>query len=103
MGVDYHCPVGGGIRSPVAGEVTKIGYPYGDDLSYRYVEVTCDDGKQHRFFYLSPKVKVGDTVLPGDVLGIVQNLRRRYAGITPHCHYEIKRDGNYLNPELESV
>jgi len=91
------------ICSPIDGECTKLGYPYGDDLSFQYVEVTDERGRQHRFFYLEPLVKVGDTIKTGQPLGTVQDLERRYHGITPHCHYEIKRNGEYLNPALESI
>jgi murein DD-endopeptidase MepM/ murein hydrolase activator NlpD len=100
-GVDFACFVGTKITSHVIGQCTKIGYPYGDDLSFKYVEVTDAQEKQHRFFYLKPSLKVGDQVDIGTVLGEVQDLERRYSGITPHCHYEIKRHGNYLNPLLE--
>ena len=91
------------ICSPIDGECTKLGYPYGDDLSFQYVEVTDERGRQHRFFYLEPLVKVGDTIKTGQPLGTVQDLERRYHGITPHCHYEIKRNGEYLNPAFESI
>jgi len=100
-GVDFSCFAGTKICSPVNGECTKLGYPYSDDLSFRYVEVTDESDKQHRFFYLSPIVAVGDSILIYQPIGEVQDLERRYPGITPHCHYEIKRDGNYLNPLLE--
>lgn len=102
-GVDFACFPMTKILSPIIGECTKIGYPYGDDLSFKYVQVTDDAGRDHRFFYLDPKVKVGDQILIGDVLGEVQNLERRYPGITPHVHYELKRGGHYLNPLLESL
>jgi len=102
-GVDFACFAGTKICSPVNGECTKLGYPYSDDLSFQYVEVTDERGRQHRFFYLEPLVKVGDTIKTGQPLGTVQDLERRYHGITPHCHYEIKRNGEYLNPALESI
>jgi len=44
-GVDLACYPDTGIASPVDGIVTKIGYPYGDDLTYRYVQVTGDRRK----------------------------------------------------------
>lgn len=98
-GVDYAAWPGSAILSPVPGSITKIGYPYGDDMSFRYVEVTDALGRQHRFFYLDPIVSIGDTVVVDDELGQVQDLGKRYPGITPHCHYEIKHEGKFLNPE----
>lgn len=92
-GVDYALPIGATVLALTAGRVTRTGYAYGDDMSYRYVEMT--DRHQHRlrYFYVDPTVKVNDNVLPGDPLGRVQDLTRRYAGITPHVHFEVYEPG----------
>lgn len=94
-GIDY-CVA---ICSPVKGEVTKLGYCYSNDLSYRYVQVTDSAHRDHRIFYIDPLVKVGDMVEPGDFIGTPQTLQTRYPGITDHCHYEIKQGSEYLNPD----
>lgn len=81
------------------GIVTKIGYPYGDDLSYRYVQVTDVDGNRARYFYISPAVNKGDTINKGAVLGKLQDLGKRYPNITPHFHFEVKSaDGEIIDP-----
>lgn len=100
-GIDYRVLPGSQILSPVKGEVTKLGYCYGDDLKYRYVEVTDKDGLQHRIFYIRPTdIEVGMIVGEGAVIGIAQNLGPRYPDITPHVHYEVKdKEGRFLNPE----
>ena len=100
MGVDLAVLPESILCSPVKGKVTKLGYPYADDLSFRYVEVTVTNGDRHRFFYVEPLVYLGDKVRVGDHLGIVQDIRTRYAqGMVPHIHYEIKDDqGTYLDP-----
>ena len=99
-GVDYACIKESILLSPVKGEVTKLGYPYSDDYSFRYVEVTDNRGYRHRFFYVEPLVYEGNKVKVGHKLGIVQNLQTRYPDITNHVHYEvIDLDGDYLNPE----
>lgn len=97
-GIDLVCPSGQEVRSPVDGKVTKLGYTYADDLSYRYVEVFAG-GYYYRVFYVSPEVQLGDEVLFGERIGTAQNIKRRYPGITPHIHFEIK-DGNgeYVDP-----
>lgn len=108
-GIDYACHPGSKILSPVNGKVTKLGYPYADDLSYRYVQVTDDEGLDHRIFYVSPEVVTGDVVMAGvTVVGEAQNICRRYprttdkpAGMTNHIHYEIKGSGRYINPEMQ--
>jgi len=100
-GVDYVATAGNLLLSPVKGIVTKIGYPYSDDLSYRYVQVKDNKGFKHRFFYVSPDVRLLDRIEVGDVLGTVQDICARYPdGMTPHVHYEIKdRADEFCNPE----
>ena len=92
-GVDIACVKGTTVISPVAGKVTKIGFPYDPkDLSkgyLRYVEVTTEKKNRHRFFYITPKVDVGDLIAIGDVLGATQGLTSVYIGITDHFHYEV--------------
>lgn len=104
MGVDYCVAEDSVLISPITGHVTKLGYPYGDDLTYRYVEVKDHHGARHRFFYVEPDVEPGDVVFEGETeLGTVQNIVRRYPvprGMKNHIHYEIiDADGLYVNPE----
>jgi murein DD-endopeptidase MepM/ murein hydrolase activator NlpD len=98
-GIDYTLSV----LSPVAGTVTKLGYPYSDDLSYRYVEVTDSIGYKHRVFYIRPVVKVGDVVSRETEIGQPQDVAARYTAkgwMSQHVHYEIKTpDGDFVNPE----
>jgi murein DD-endopeptidase MepM/ murein hydrolase activator NlpD len=101
-GTDFAAMPGMHVLSPVAGIVTKIGYPYADDLSYRYVEITTPDELRHRFFYVAPltHIKPGAGVDMHDTIGIVQNVSARYSDkMIPHVHYEIKKpDGSFINP-----
>ena len=80
------------------GIVTKIGYPYANDLSFRYVEIT-DAGVRWRYFYCEPIVNVGDEVEAYTQIGTAQGLGERYPGITPHVHLEIIKDGEYIDPK----
>lgn len=105
-GVDLMCYEGSNINSHVEGVVTKLGYPYGDDLSYRYVEITDRVGLRHRFFYVSPWVKVGAHIEINDVIGECQDIQKRYRARKPtkymvnHVHYEILRqDDSPIDPE----
>jgi murein DD-endopeptidase MepM/ murein hydrolase activator NlpD len=91
-GKDYVAELGEPINSPVVGKVTKIGYPYASDLSYRYVQVTDLDGNDHRMFYVSPdpSIEVGSTVGKGDVIGKAQDVAAKHGGgMINHVHYEI--------------
>ena len=97
-GVDFVAVPGTFIYSDVVGTVTKIGYPYEDNMFYRYVQVLDTEGNQVRYFYLEPAVNVGDEVTPDTILGAAQDLNPRYEGITNHVHLEIKKDGGYRDP-----
>ena len=106
-GIDLAAEPGTVVCSFVKGEITKIGYPYADDLSYRYVEVTTADGDRVRYFYVVPNdlcgtYEIGTEVDVGDPLGVVQDIAGRYdtdtKKMTNHFHFEIKRGSEYLNP-----
>lgn len=98
-GIDYACEPGMLICAPVSGVITKLGYPYADDLSFRYVQITNDHGQDYRVFYVEPRVEEGWEIRHGDVIGECQDLRDRYPGMVNHVHLEIKHDGKFCNPE----
>jgi len=85
-----------------SGVVTKIGYPYNPDDKkkghLRYVQVSTRDAYKTRYFYVTPWVRVGDEITAGDVIGESQGLCDIYPGITDHIHFEVKKDGEYINP-----
>ncbi len=109
-GIDLCAAPGSEVWPIHSGVVTKIGYPYADDLEFRYVELHTGDDLFHRYFYVDPgaHVKVGDQVYQiadltfpekGDAIGLVQDLADRYPGITNHFHFEIKDAfGKYIDP-----
>ena len=97
-GIDLACYPKSGIFPNVSGEVTKLGYTYSDDLSFRYVQVTDLSAREHRYFYVEPCVDVGDWVDPTVMLGLSQKLGDRFPGITEHIHYEVKEGGKFIDP-----
>jgi murein DD-endopeptidase MepM/ murein hydrolase activator NlpD len=97
-GIDLVCKPGDEIECRSAGKVTKLGYPYGDDLSFRYVQITDEAGTRWRYFYVEPCVNIGDIVEAYTAIGYAQTLDDRYPGITEHIHFEIICDGEYIDP-----
>ena len=99
-GVDFTSTPGQFVTSDVDGTVTKIGYPYADDLSYRYVQVTTKDGFDCRYFYTSASLGVSDSVRVGQVIGNAQDISARYTNgdMVNHVHFEVKKDGKFTNP-----
>jgi len=101
-GVDYACKAGDLVQAVCKGKVTKLGYPYNpsdkEKGHLRYVQVTDIDGRDVRYFYIEPMVRIGDKVAAMDVLGRSQDLTKIYTGITQHFHFEIKENGAIINP-----
>lgn len=96
-GVDLAVQPDTEIKATFAGTVTKLGFPYGDDLNYRYVQIS-KDSYDYRIFYVRPTVKDGEEVTEDTVIGTSQNLNKRYEGITEHVHFEVKKDGKFIDP-----
>ena len=96
-GIDLACNPGTAICSPVNGVVTKLGWPYADNASIRYVQVTSGNYK-YRVFYVNPNVKEGDHVTVHDVIGASQELSSMADGGTQHVHFEIMRGEEYIDP-----
>lgn len=106
-GIDLVCEKGDLVLSPVAGIVSKHGYPYdpaGPKGHKHYIEITDELGRRHRFFYCEPMLPMDSKVRQGQVIGEAQGLQDIYppreAGpMTDHVHYEIKlRDGSFMDP-----
>ena len=106
-GIDFEAAPETVVFSLTDGKITKIGYPYGNDPSYRYVQVTHSSGDKLRYFYTIPVQDFGSFELAreikkGDPLGVVQNVSARYETeakkMNNHVHLEIMRGLEYLNP-----
>lgn len=86
------------VRSPVAGKVTGIGESWGR------VTITDSTGNRHEFIHLDfskGRVKVGDTVQPGDRIGAIgHTVPAGRPSVNDHVHYQIKSPSNaHINPE----
>lgn len=96
-GEDFLAFVGMDVLAPVDGKVTKLGYPYSDDLTFRYVEISLGNGLKVQVYYISPMVQVGDYVVKNStVIGTVQDLTKRYSAdknhktpIPSHVHVQV--------------
>lgn len=98
-GVDFLCAPETKILSPVKGKVIKLGYPYEDNLAYRYIRIKTPDNYSVDLFYVDPWVNLGDEVVVGQVVGVSQSLQDRYKGIPDHVHLQITSlYGTFINP-----
>ncbi len=98
--VDYIATVGQNVVSSADGTIYKFGFPYNNDLSYRYVGIETPQGHRIRQMYVMPdaSLSVGDSVSAGDVVGTYQSLQKRFPGIIEHVHLDIEKGGAFVDP-----
>ena len=87
------------VPSFTPGEVTKLGYMYSSDLSYRYVQVSHGP-YDFRYGYVFPDagLQVGDKITVGHYLGKMQKISVKFEDMYDHVHFNIKKDGEYVDP-----
>jgi murein DD-endopeptidase MepM/ murein hydrolase activator NlpD len=92
-GIDFEARTGDDVRSTGAGQVTAAGPSggYGN-----MVEVDHGYGISTRYGHLSRVlVSVGDRIKSGDLIGRAGSTGRSTG---PHVHYEVRRDGQPVDP-----
>lgn len=100
-GYDLATSPGEYIYSPIHGVITKYGYPYASDLSYRYIEITGNEYRV-RIMYaaLENGYKKGDRVFRGDKIGVAQDIASKHnPNMVNHVHVEVYRNGLITDPE----
>ncbi|MCX7304669.1 MAG: M23 family metallopeptidase [Hyphomicrobiales bacterium] len=92
-GMDFRAPIGSSARVTADGTVIKAGWNGGYG---RMVEVKHANGFTTRYGHLSKiLVAEGQKLSAGDVVGNVGSSGRSTG---PHLHYEVRRNGDALNP-----
>lgn len=93
-GVDLAAPIGKAVRATADGIVMRAGWSGGYGL---LVVVRHSDGYETRYAHMSRiQVAPGDTLVKGQVIGNVGSTGRSTG---PHLHYEVRRDGQPVNPK----
>ena len=93
-GIDFAAPIGTPIVATASGVVKKAGEK-GDYGNLIYI--AHDEHYATLYAHLSKmKVKEGDQVKQGDVIGFVGNTGKSTG---PHLHYEVRYDGEQVNPK----
>lgn len=94
-GIDLAIAEGTPIKSPQKGKVIN---KYYNSTGGNQLIIQHDNGFTTGYAHLSDTlVNVGDTVKNGQVIAKVGNTG---ASTGPHLHFTLKKDGNYLDPEI---
>lgn len=94
-GIDFKAPIGTPVLATADGEVVvsktnKNGYG-------KHIIIQHDEEFKTLYSHLSKlKVKVGEKIKKGDVIGLVGNTG---TSVASHLHYEVIKDGKKVDPE----
>ncbi len=97
-GIDIEAEIGAEIKAAGDGKVTKV---WDDPLWGTSVEIEHGD----KVFSVcsglekEPKVKVGDEVKAGDVIGVLGETNLAEVSENTHLHFVMKENGKYLDPK----
>lgn len=96
-GIDFLAEEGTAVVAINDGTVTAVTNDFGMGWT---VEITHDDGYVSYYSSLGEdlSVSVGDTVECGETIGCVANTATYESLEGSHLHFELKKDGNYVNP-----
>jgi len=110
-GVDLQADPGTEVKSPIAGEIDKIGPAYKDPKAYgggfQAVRIHGDDGRDYIIRYVEPgesngrPLVRGDKVQSGQVIGHVQDRAAKDPSgqMRNHVHFEVKDEhGRLIDP-----
>lgn len=93
-GIDFSAEVGTPVQATASGNVTLA--DSGEGAHGYSIEIDHGDGFVTKYSHLSEiKVEKGQPVALGDVIGLSGNTG---ASTAPHLHYEVIKDGEYVDP-----
>lgn len=92
-GIDFQADTGDGVKATGAGKVIAAGPAAGYG---NMVEIDHGHGITTRYGHMSRiLVETGETIKAGDTIGLAGATGRATG---PHVHYEVRRDGNAIDP-----
>lgn len=96
-GVDIECENGSSVSCFSDGKVEKV---YTDELMGTCVIISHDDGIKSVYKGLSKEVtlKIGSKIKAGDVIGASASSNLTETEEPPHVHFEVLKDGKYVDP-----
>lgn len=102
-GEDHPAPIGSLALAVTRGRVIHAGYhaPWGTAFGQLVVIRTQGGRFDYGYAHLSePLVKVGDTVVPGQIIGFTGDT----GNVTgPHLHFEVRHAGGHLDDNVRPI
>ena len=97
LGVDVSAPIGTDVNASEAGTVTYSGY----DINLGYVVKVQSGEYECVYASLDSKipVEVNDSVSKGQLIGVLSDSCISEICDEPHLHFEMIKNGEYVNPE----
>lgn len=94
-GRDFGAPVGTAVKATMSGKVTFAGW---NDEGYGNLVIVENGPYRTYYAHLSEiPVSVGQTIQAGSLVGLSGNTGNSTG---PHLHYEVRKDGQPLDPKL---
>ncbi len=92
-GLDFRGPYGAPIYAAAKGVVSFAGVQQGYG---NCIEIDHGNGLMTRYAHMSAfRARLGDPISPGDVIGAIGSSGRSTG---PHLHFEVRVNGNAVNP-----
>ena len=96
-GIDIKAPSGTVVAAPAKGKVIASGE---DKLTGKTVSIDHGNGIVSTLYNLSQiNVEAGEQVEKGETVGTVGTSAPTESADDPHVHFEVKKDGKYVNPK----
>lgn len=98
QGIDYKAQAGDEVKAVLDGEVIAVSTT---TLRGTTVKIKHQGGITSSYSLLSPdvRVKVGDTVKQGDVIGVIGTEGVFETSDGPHLHFELMKDDKLVDPD----
>lgn len=94
-GTDFSGTPGQPVYAPIGGIIKRKAKPYTSGI-YSGCLIVGKKGVCKMFYLLPNPDLIGQPITQGEVIGVMQDISKRYTGVTPHVHVEF----NEFNPEF---
>lgn len=100
-GIDYGAPTGTPIPSPIDGKVIQSWFSPNQPSGGNETQIWDGQKYTHIFMHQSKrKVKVGDKVHQGQIIGLVGNTGNSFGS---HLHWQVNREKGYTDNHPQSI